>query len=95
MQDGGRRKPMDTMARETLVRLTGARDVTAFGQTWEPSDFLLSMLLDSHDWRKEPILLVGFRPLTEKLGLDATKKQFSYMDLAHSTTLGTLVSGSP
>jgi cytochrome c-type biogenesis protein CcsB len=91
VQDGGRRKPMDTMARETLVRLTGQREVTAFGQTWEPSDFLLSMLLDSHDWRKEPILLVGFHPLAEKLGLDATKKQFSYMDLAHATALGTLV----
>jgi cytochrome c-type biogenesis protein CcsB len=91
VQDGGRRKPMDTLARETLVRLTGQREVTAFGLTWEPSDFLLSMLLDSHDWRKEPILLVGFHPLAEKLGLDATKKQFSYMDLAHATTLGTLV----
>jgi cytochrome c-type biogenesis protein CcsB len=91
VQDGGRRKPMDTLARETLVRLSGQREVTAFGQTWEPSDFLLSMLLDSHDWRREPILLVGFRPLAEKLGLDTTKKQFSYMDMAHATTLATLV----
>jgi cytochrome c-type biogenesis protein CcsB len=91
VQDGGRRKPMDTMARETLVRLTGQREVTAFGQTWQPSDFLLSMLLDSHDWRKEPLLLVGYHPLAQQLGLDATKKQFSYMDLAHATALGTLV----
>jgi cytochrome c-type biogenesis protein CcsB len=82
---------MDTMARETLVRLTGQREVTAFGQKWEASDFLLSMLLDSHDWKKEPILLVGFRPLTERLGLDAARKQFSYMELAHATALSTLV----
>jgi cytochrome c-type biogenesis protein CcsB len=91
VQDDGRRKPMDTMARETLVRLTGQREVQAFGQKWQPSDFMLSMLLDTHDWRKESILLVGFRPLTERLSLDPTRKQFSYMDLAHATALSTLV----
>jgi cytochrome c-type biogenesis protein CcsB len=91
VQEGGRRKPMDTLARETVVRLTGQRDVIAFGATWAPSDFLLSMLLDTHDWRKEPILLVGFRPLAERLGLDTTRKQFSYMDFAHATTLDSLV----
>src|ERR1700677_3011398 len=63
VQDGGRRKPMDTLASETLVRLTGQRQGNAFGQVWKPSDFMLSMLLDTHDWRKEPILLVDFRPL--------------------------------
>jgi cytochrome c-type biogenesis protein CcsB len=91
VQDGGRRKPMDTMARETLVRLTGQRSVQAFGRSWEPSDFMLSMLLDTHDWNKEPILLVGYRPLTEKLGLDPARKQFSYMELAHLTALSALV----
>jgi cytochrome c-type biogenesis protein CcsB len=91
VQDGGRRKPMDTLARETLVRLTGQREVQAFGQKWQASDFMLSMLLDTHDWRKEPILLIGFRPLTERLSLDATRKQFSYMELAHATALNQLV----
>jgi cytochrome c-type biogenesis protein CcsB len=91
VQDGGRRKPMDTMARETLVRLTGQREVTAFGRQWGASDFLLSMLLDTHDWKKEPILLVGFRPLIQQLGLDPTRKQFSYMELAHATALGPMV----
>jgi cytochrome c-type biogenesis protein CcsB len=91
VQDGGRRKPMDTMARETLVRLTGQREVRAFGQEWIASDFLLSMLLDTHDWRKEPILTIGFHPLIERLGLDPARKQFSYMELAHATALSTMV----
>ena len=91
VQDGGRRKPMDTLGRETLVRLTGTRTVTAFGREWEASDFMLSMLLDTHDWRKEPILLSGFRPLTERLSLDPLRKRFSYMELAHDTALGELV----
>jgi len=91
VQEGGRRKPMDTLARETLVRLTGQRDVTAFGRKWEASDFLLSLLLDTQDWKKEPILLVGFRPLTERLGLDPTRKQFSYEELSHVAALTALV----
>ena len=91
VQDGGRRKPMDTMARETLVKLTGQRDVSGFGRTWDANDFMLSMLLDTHDWRKEPILLVAYGPLIQHLGLDATHKKFSYMDLAHATGLGPLV----
>jgi cytochrome c-type biogenesis protein CcsB len=91
VQDGGRRKPMDTLGRETVVRLTGQREIQAFGRAWSPSDFMLSMLLDTHDWRKEPILLISFRPLTQKLGLDASRKQFSYMELAHAEGLGALV----
>jgi cytochrome c-type biogenesis protein CcsB len=91
VQDGGRRKPMDTLARETLVRLSGQRTVKAFDRQWEASDFMLSMLLDTHDWRKQPILLVSFRPLIQRLELDLSRKQFSYMELAHATGLGQLV----
>jgi cytochrome c-type biogenesis protein CcsB len=91
VQDGGRRKPMDTLGRETLVRLTGQREVTAFGRAWTASDFMLSMLLDTRDWRKEPILLVDYGPLKQKLGLDAATKRFSYMDLAHATAMASLV----
>ena len=91
VQEGGRRKPVDTLARETLVRLTGQRDVQAFGQTWQPSDFLLSALLGTHDWKKEPILLVSYHPLAKELGLDATRKRFSFEELAAIPKLNTLV----
>ena len=91
VQDGGRRKPMDTLARETVVRLTGQHQVTAFGKTWAPSDFMLSMLLRTREWRKQPIILIGFRPLIVKLGLDAAERRFSYMDLTHASLLGTML----
>lgn len=90
-QNDGRRKPMDTLARETLMRLTGRREVTAFSKTWMPSDFMLSMLLETEDWRKEPIILVDFRPLVVKLGFDPAEKRFSYMDLARAPVLGTML----
>ena len=42
IQDGGRRKPVDTFARESLIRITGRsifRDKT--GRVWRPNDFAL------------------------------------------------------
>lgn len=88
VQDGGRRKPMDTYARESLLRITGRDSYTsAGGRTWSASDFLLSMLLETHDWKKEPMILVGHRPLVEKLGLDPAQKRFSYEQLSKSADL--------
>jgi hypothetical protein len=51
IQDGGRRKPVDTFARETLIRITGRSAYTdQAGRKWQPSDFVLSALLETHDW---------------------------------------------
>src|SRR5204863_9816369 len=70
IQDGGRRKPIDTFARETLIKTTGRSSYTdARGKTWQANDFILSMLLETHDWKKEPMILVSLGQLTEKLGL--------------------------
>lgn len=88
VQDGGRRKPMDTYARESLLRITG-RDyyTTAAGRVWTPNDFLLSMLLETNDWKKEPLILVGHRPLVQKLGLDPAQKRFSFEQLSKAPEL--------
>ncbi len=52
IQDGGRRKPIDTFARETLIRLTGRSTYTdKAGRKWTANDFVLSALLDTHDWK--------------------------------------------
>ena len=46
IQDGGRRKPMDTFAKETLIRITGRSTYTdKAGRTWRPNDFVLSALI--------------------------------------------------
>ena len=34
IQDGGRRKPVDTFARETLIKITGRSVYTAGAKTW-------------------------------------------------------------
>src|SRR2546423_9343558 len=69
IQDGGRRKPIDTFARETLIRITARstyRDKS--GRFWLPKDFIFSALLDTHDWRNEPMILVSLGKLKEQLG---------------------------
>ncbi len=82
IQDGGRRKPIDTFARETLIKTTGRSTYTdTRGKTWQANDFLLSMLLDTHDWKNEPMILVSIGQVLEKLGLDKTKRRFSFAEL--------------
>src|SRR5205814_5321806 len=88
IQDGGRRKPVDTFARETLIRITGRsiyRDRT--GRLWQPNDFVLSALLETHNWKNEPMVLVSFGNLKEQLGLDKTQRRFSFAQLAGSAEL--------
>ncbi len=98
IQDNGRRKPIDTFAREAVLKLTGRETYKdTAGRAWLPSEFLLSTLLgdapgagNEFDWTKQPMILVGYRPLVQKLGLDPEKKRFSFEELAKSQELNRL-----
>ncbi|PYK82477.1 MAG: hypothetical protein DME41_09480 [Verrucomicrobia bacterium] len=91
-QDGGRRKPIDTFSRETLIRITGrSRYVGKAGRKWQANDFVLSGALETHDWRTEPMVLVSLGQLKEKLGLDKTERRFSFEQLVASTELQRLL----
>src|SRR5688572_25712154 len=72
VQDGGRAKPLDTFARESARRVTGAR---AFGadsvKGLDPVEWLLAMMADPGVWREEPIVRVSHAGLREALGLAA------------------------
>ena len=88
IQDGGRRKPVDTFARETLIRVTGRSTYAdKTGRTWQPNDFILSALLETRDWKSEPMVLVSFGKLKEQLGLDKTQRRFSFAQLTGSPDL--------
>src|ERR1700674_5786635 len=91
IQDGGRRKPIDTFARETLIKTTGRSSYTdTRGKKWQANDFLLSMLLETHDWKSEPMILVSLGQLIEKLGLDKTQRRFSFTQLTSLPELNVL-----
>jgi cytochrome c-type biogenesis protein CcsB len=92
IQDAGRRKPVDTFARETLLRISGAASYTGTdGRVWSAPDFLLSVLFDTHDWKSEPVVLIPYHPLADKLGLDPQRKRFSLDELAGAATLPALL----
>ena len=88
IQEGGRRKPVDTFAREALIRITGRSTYTdQSGRKWQPNDFVLSAMLETHDWKSEPMVLVSLGKLKEQLGLPATQRRFSFTQLAGSSEL--------
>jgi cytochrome c-type biogenesis protein CcsB len=88
IQDSGRRKPVDTFAKEALIRITGRSTYTdKTGRRWQPNDFILSSLLETRDWKNEPMVLVSFGKLKEQLGLDKAQRRFSFGQLAGSGEL--------
>ncbi len=92
IQEGGRRKPMDTFAKETLIRITGRSTYTdKTGRTWRPNDFVLSALTENHDWKNEPMVLISSGQLVEQLGLDKTQRRFSFTQLTGLAELQRLV----
>jgi len=93
IQDGGRRKPIDTFARETLIRITGRSTYTdKAGRKWQPNDFVLSALLDTRDWKNEPMILISSGQLIEQLGLDKTQRRLSFAQLTGSAELQRIAS---
>src|SRR6266513_4328018 len=88
IQDNGRRKPIDTFARQTLIQLTGRSSFTdKAGRHWTPNDFLLSAVLETRDWKEEPMVLVSFGELKEQLALEKTQRRFSFAQLSGSVEL--------
>ncbi|HEU5312637.1 MAG TPA: cytochrome c biogenesis protein CcsA [Candidatus Udaeobacter sp.] len=93
IQDGGRRKPIDTFAREMLIRISGRSTYTdKSGRKWQPNDFVLSALLDTRDWKDEPMILISSGQLIEQLGLDKTQRRFSFAQLTGSAELQRIAS---
>ena len=91
VQDSGRRKPLGTFGHEVLVKIAGRDPVrTNDGSTFDGSAFAFSMLFATHDWSKEPIILISYRPLVEAVDLDPLRKRFSRQELAAANKLATL-----
>jgi cytochrome c-type biogenesis protein CcsB len=83
IQNLGRRKPVDTFAKESLIRLTGRSSYTdKAGRLWDARDFLLSGMLETHDWKNEPMILVSLGKLIEQLRLDKSRRRFSFAELS-------------
>ncbi|MEM8604340.1 MAG: cytochrome c biogenesis protein CcsA, partial [Cyanobacteria bacterium P01_H01_bin.121] len=92
VQLDGRKKPLDTVALETVGKLHGALSYRqADGTKLDYLQTYLALEFNDRDWNTEPFLLVSYRPLKEAVGLDIEQKYFSFRELIASPELGSLV----
>jgi cytochrome c-type biogenesis protein CcsB len=76
-QSGGRIKPFDEFARETILSLTGMR---SFGKL-DPSEMLISMMVEPKIWSELPIIRIANDELKKQLLVDLSQKYFSPSEL--------------
>ncbi|MBP0000743.1 MAG: cytochrome c biogenesis protein CcsA [Cyanobacteria bacterium SID2] len=92
VQLDGRKKPLDTVARETVAKIYGSTTYTsAEGNTEDALSTYLSLWFNTRNWNEEPIVLVSYRPLKEAVGLDLDRKHFTFQEVMANAKLGTLV----
>ena len=85
VQLDGRKKPFDTVARETVAQIHGRTNYTAAdGRKLDYLDTYLSMWFNDRDWNEEQFILFSYRPLKEQLGLNPDRKYFSFAELMQS-----------
>ena len=78
----GRKKPLDTVARETVIQIHGkASYKTANGDKLDYLQTYLSLWSNNRDWNQEPFILFNYRPLKTSLGLDTEQKYFTFAEL--------------
>lgn len=85
VQLDGRKKPLDTVARETVAQIHGRNSYQAAdGEKLDYLNTYLSMWLNNRNWNEEPFILFSYRPLKEQVGLDGERKYFSFSELVRS-----------
>ncbi len=87
VQSGGRIKPVDTLARETIALLHGRE--TLEGR--HPVEVFFSMLFHPKFWETHPLVPVNYKPLKKDLGLDEKTKYFSLKELRLNTKIVPLI----
>ena len=85
VQLDGRKKPLDTVARETITQIHGSDQYkTQEGENLSYLALFQSLWFNNRDWNDEPFILLNYRPLKQRLGLNKEKKYFTFAELAES-----------
>lgn len=80
VQSGGRIKPFDEFARETILALYGSRGFGAF----DPSETILSIMVNPQAWAETPIIRISNEDVRKQLMVDPTRKYFTPTELMKS-----------
>lgn len=91
VQQGGRKKPLDTVAQETVAKIYGATTYRHDGVEESAMETFMSLWLNNRNWNEEPFVLVSYRPLKELAGLAVEQKHFSFGTLMRNQPLGEVV----
>ncbi|MEM6437689.1 MAG: cytochrome c biogenesis protein CcsA [Cyanobacteria bacterium P01_D01_bin.115] len=92
VQLDGRKKPLDTVAQETVAKIHGSTTYrSAEGDRADALSTYLTMWFNTRNWNEEPFVLVSYRPLKAAVGLDIDRKQFTFGELMNNSELGALV----
>ncbi|MBE9076577.1 cytochrome c biogenesis protein CcsA [Romeria aff. gracilis LEGE 07310] len=91
VQQGGRKKPLDTVAQETVAKIHGSTTYLHDGIRESSMETFLSLWLNNRNWNEEPFVLLSYRPLKEQVGLDPDQKHFSFETLMRNQALGAVV----
>lgn len=83
VQSGGRIKPLDSFARESVLFQTGSRSFKG----WEPVDLLLSWISYPQYWEGQAFIQVGRVDVRRQLGLDEKRTLFSPQELFRNFAL--------
>lgn len=85
VQLDGRKKPLDTVARETIAKIHGRSNYTTLnGDKLDYLSTYLSMWFNDRNWNEEPFVLFSYQPLKEEVGLNIEQKYFSFSELIRS-----------
>jgi cytochrome c-type biogenesis protein CcsB len=92
VQNGGRKKPMLTFARESLLTISGRSTFEiADGVKVEPMPFIISIWLSGRDWSTQPMIVLDYAPLKEELGLPVKGgPRFSFQEIVNSPAFADL-----
>lgn len=91
VQEGGRQKPYFVFAEESLLAMSGRTGIETGDGRMDAMGVVTRMWFEPEEWIETPMLLVDHRPLKIEAGLDASRKHFSYQELARSEGLRALL----
>ncbi len=93
VQLDGRKKPLDTVAQETVAKIHGSTTYKqADGTKDDALSTYLAMWFNTRNWNEEPFVLVSYRPLKEAAGIDLERKHFTFQELMANRDLAAIVS---
>ncbi|MEL6262307.1 MAG: cytochrome c biogenesis protein CcsA [Cyanobacteria bacterium J06626_6] len=91
VQQGGRKKPLDTVAKETVAKIHGQATYKHDGVVEDSMTTFMSLWLNNRNWNEEPFVLFSYRPLKEQVGLNPDQKYFTFQTLMTNKALGDVV----